>query len=225
MKFKYIIISLLFASLIACKKGDSYDISKVTIFPTFEYETTVLLQVGETFTPSCIAKEGDKTLDITITGDVDINTAGIYEVVYSATNAEGYDGSANQEVTVYNPAITTDISGHYYSSIVRTESDGSDPRNYSAEVNITLVHPGIFYVDCLLGGTYSIAYGYGDINAMTGYISLLSDNTISYISSYVQDWGDSLTGFSNGVFNDVTGSLYWEAEYAQGDIFAVTLTN
>ncbi len=172
-----------------------------------------------------MAKEGDDVLETTVTGSVDENTVGVYSIVYSATNSDGYDGSATQTVFVYDPSITTDFSGTYPSGITRTEGDGTNPRNYVGEVNITLVQPGIFYVDCLLGGTYSLFYGYGLAYAMTGYISVEADNSLHHLSSFVQGWGDGLEGFQNGLYNGVTGIPYWESIYANGDIYAITLTN
>jgi hypothetical protein len=87
-----------------------------------------------------------------------------------------------------------------------------------------MVGPGIFYVDCLLGGYYSLGAGYGSTYAMTGYIMLNSDNTLSLISSYVSGWGDGLEDFFDGVYDPATGGLSWKSQYAGSDIFSVTLT-
>ncbi len=115
MKLKYLIISLLFISLFSCKKGDSYDISTVTIFASFEYEPNVLVAQGDAFTPSAIATEGGTTLDVTVTGSADVNSIGVYEITYSATNSDGYDGTVLQIVIVHNPnGSGTDVTGSIY---------------------------------------------------------------------------------------------------------------
>jgi hypothetical protein len=115
MKMKYMIISLLLVGLYACKKGDSYDLSKVTVFAEFEYEPEVILSVGEPFTPSAIATEGETTLDVNIVGSADVNSIGVYEIIYSATNSDGYDGAVTQIVIVHNPnGSGTDVSGVIY---------------------------------------------------------------------------------------------------------------
>ncbi len=118
----------------------------------------------------------------------------------------------------------TDISGTYSTSITRTESDGTNPRDYAGVTNITKVAQGIFYVDCLLGGTYSVHYGYGPNYGMTGYIALNTDNTLSLLSSYIPGWGDGLEDFRNGVYNEGAGLPYWESGYAGGDFYAVTMS-
>ncbi len=219
-----IIICFLLVSGFACKKGDSYDISKVTTFASFEYEPTIILSKGTPYNPEIVAKEGEETIPTEQIGEVDENTVGVYEIVYSATNSDGYDGTVTQTVIVYDPAAPDiDLSGNYSSRVVRTEADGSTPRIRTAEVNITKIEQGVFYVDCLLGGYYSIGGGLGPTANMTGYISLESDFTITNLQSFVAYWGDSLEDFQNGLYDDATGTLYWEAYYAAGDIFHVTL--
>lgn len=124
MKLKYLIFSILIVGLASCKKGDSYDVSKVTTFASFEYDALVVLEVGEAFTPSAVATEGDKTLDVSITGSADVNTVGVYDIVYAATNSDGYDGLANQTVVVFDPLLTgIDVSGRI-NDTGRTERTG-----------------------------------------------------------------------------------------------------
>jgi len=117
MKYKYFIMILLFASLFSCKEGDSYDISQVTTFATFEYDPQVEVEVGGSFTPSVVAMEGETIITSTYTGSVDANTIGVYEIVYSATNSQGYDGTANQTIIVHDPTLTgADMTGTIYQS-------------------------------------------------------------------------------------------------------------
>ena len=72
MKINFLIMCLLLVSLLSCKKGDSYDISKLTTFATFsEYEPFVVTELGVPFTPSIVAKEGDNILSTSVSGSVD----------------------------------------------------------------------------------------------------------------------------------------------------------
>lgn len=50
----------------------------------------------------------------------------------------------------------------------------------------------------------------------------MKDNTLKLINSSVAGWGDSLTGLQDGVYDPVTGSLSWCADYA-GMLFYVVL--
>ncbi|NJK84708.1 MAG: DUF5011 domain-containing protein [Bacteroidales bacterium] len=108
-----IIFNVLLFTLFSCEKeGDSYDISEETIFPDIEYEQSVVIQTGETFTPEATAKEGETVLDYTVTGSVDNTTPGVYTIIYSAENSDGYEKTSEQTVVVYDPSIVgTDVSG------------------------------------------------------------------------------------------------------------------
>lgn len=232
---KYIYLFILISGLIftSCeKKVSTEDTSRITYYVVFELEGPSLMTIplGGTYTePGYTATEGetDVTTDVVITSDLDESSLGYYTIEYSATNVDGFDASTVRNVVVYDPAAPADdFSGSYLTDIIRTEDPSADdpnPRAYSGACNITKIAQGIFYVDCLLGGTYYIGYGYGPAYAMTGYLALNGDYTLSLLSSYVAGWGDGLEGFQNGEYDPGTGLLYWESIYAGSDVFAVTL--
>jgi hypothetical protein len=128
-------------------------------------------------------------------------------------------------VIVYDPAApATDLSGAYISGVVRTEADGSSPRTYNnLAVTLTKTAPGIFQATDLLGGYYALGLNYGSAYAMTGYIALNNDNSLTLLVSYIPGWGDGLESFSSGSYNPATQSLTWKSVYAGSDIFTVTL--
>lgn len=217
-------IIVMFAS---CEK-ETKDISYETNYPNFELEgdDPFNLPIGNDYVePGFKAIAGGEELEVTTSNNIDKNTLGIYEVIYSATNVDGYTRSTTRTVAVFSPsAPSTDLSGTYVSDMVRYEADGSGPRQRPGlEVNITKVGPGIFYVDDLLGGYYSIAAGYGPAYAMTGYLSLNSDNTLTLLSSFLSGWGDSLEEFNDGMYDPSTGEITWKSIYASGRSFNVTL--
>ena len=229
MKKIYFIFSLfvLLSTMISCDK-DSEDLSRITYYVeiALEGESSVAIALGEQYAePGYTAMEGenDVTESVEITSDLDNTQVGVYEVNYLATNQDGFSSSTSRTVVVYDPAAPeVDLSGTYNTSVVRTESDGSNPRPRSSSIEITKVGNGVFYVNCLLG--YYYAAGYGPAYAMTGYISLNADNTFSLITSHVQGWGDGLEAFQNAKYDPETGELYWESIYAGADIFAATCT-
>ncbi|WP_298239206.1 immunoglobulin-like domain-containing protein [uncultured Algibacter sp.] len=125
--------------------------SDLTFFPTFEFEPTAIVAVGDTFTPSATANEGGVDLPVGISGSADTNTIGIYTITYSATNSDGFDGSETQTVIVHDPSIVgTDVSGDIQ-DVGRPERTGV----------ISLV-PGttsIFFVtDFAFGGTFPMYF-------------------------------------------------------------------
>jgi len=147
MKFKNNIIKLfsVFAilAIVSCTEEDPIE-STITNFPTFDYEQLVIVAVGDSFTPGASAMEGENEIDIVISGSVNAGQVGVYIINYSATNSDGYDGSAAQTVIVHDPSIVgTDVSGDIYDTNTPTRTG-----------NISLV-PGttsIFYATDMGGG-------------------------------------------------------------------------
>ncbi|MEQ8339402.1 MAG: DUF5011 domain-containing protein [Cyclobacteriaceae bacterium] len=120
------VIGLSIGGLSCESEGDSVGISTVTYFPTFELTDgeNVVIATGSAFTPSATVKEGETELTPDIVNPVNNSTPGIYEVIYSAENSDGYPGSKSQQVIVYNPAIVaTDVTGNI-ADIGRPERKG-----------------------------------------------------------------------------------------------------
>ncbi len=231
MKKIYYLLSLIVLLGVAasCEK-ESEGLSRITHYVDIALEggSTVAVPIGSAYNePGYVAMEGETDISDQVETEDDINTSqlGVYHVNYSAVNQDGFASTKTRTVVVYDPsAPDVDFSGKYTTTIIRTESDGSAPREYNAEMTLTKQGTGVYHVSCLLGGTYSIAFGYGPAYAMVGYVSLNSDFTFSLITSHIDGWGDSLEGFQNGKYDEGTGEVYWESIYASGDIYHVTGT-
>ncbi len=223
---------LLAAFISGCERDlTSAGVSRITYYVTFDLTqgSLVLDPQGTPFVdPGFKATEGttDVTNNVTVTGTVDVNQVGLYTLTYSAVNSDGFSASATRTVIVYDPAApATDISGSYSSDVAR---QAPYARSFTGlSVTITKKAPGIFYVSDLLGGFYDqgSSYGYGPAYAMTGYLQLNADNTLTYISSYDSGFGDSLNSLTNGVYNPVTNEITWSTDYTSTHyIYLVTLT-
>lgn len=202
--------------------------SRLTYYPVLELngDEVVTVPVGTAYNEqSCTAtmQGEDCSSKVVISGAVDTNTIGLYTVYYSLTNSDGFSSSTSRTVIVYDPTITTDISGTY------TVQEGTY-RNYNGKltafagytVDIEKVAPGIFYVSDFLAGYYDQRAGYGENYACTGYMNLNSDNTLKLLSSSVAGWGDSLEKLDNGTYDPATGEVNFTATYVSMD-FVVKL--
>jgi hypothetical protein len=120
------ILGLTFSS---CQKEPSFNypdgktgISKITVYPilTLKGEKVMVLAKGTAFAdPGVTALEGTNPLTPVVTGAVDVNTAGVYTVTYTATNKDGFPATASRTVAVYDTqadAIANDFSGSYVRS-------------------------------------------------------------------------------------------------------------
>ena len=196
--------------------------SRLTYYVNLEIQGDAFVQVpiGTPYVDAgCTATMNgqDATSRIVTTGldAIDVNTAGLYTVTYSAVNDDGFDASVSRTVAVCDPSITTDISGTW-------EVQAGSYRLYNGNqvpyagytVKIRRDAPGIFYVSDFLGGWYEQRAGYGSNYACYGYVQLLEDGTLVNLSSYVNGWGDSLEedGFE-GSYDAETNSIVWDATY------------
>lgn len=231
--YKTSLIALLAVLLISCEK-ETADLSQPTYYVAFHIEgdNPLIVQVGDEFVdPGCIATlQGiNVSSDMATVSNVDADVMGMYQIEYSAVNADGFTSRALRDVIVCNPAVTTDISGEYYAADgtyrLYLPATITDYSGANLKTVITRLAPGFFSVSDFFAGYYAIRAGYGTMYAATGYIALNGDNTIDLISSSVRGWGDSLYALNNAAYNPDSGDIYWEAGYDGGGMtFFVKLT-
>lgn len=154
MKRNIFYIGLILVSMVmfSCNK-QSFDypdgkvgISSITQYPVFTLNGSQYVSVvkGGTYTDAgASAKEGSNTLTVKTASTVNTAAVGMYTVSYSATNKDGFEGTATRTVVVLPSAETpgVDISGKYgYAA-------------GGATVTMTKLAAGFYYV----GGIYSAA--------------------------------------------------------------------
>lgn len=135
---------------ISCTKDD---ITKPTI--TIEGSSTVTIDLGDTYTDAGATanddKDGDLTSQITVTNDVDANTVGIYEVVYTVSDEAGNETSetrtvyvrANRLAGTYSVHLTIGSWDTTYSETVTASTDYNaiNISNFCAFDGLPLVKP------------------------------------------------------------------------------------
>lgn len=188
-------------------KDDAYVTHYVSI--DLKEGDTYLVAKGSTYTdPGYTATEGteDVTSKVTVSGDVDANKMGIYNVTYSAVNKDGFSASVTRKVLVYDPEVTTNISGTYKV----TNTDGSQSvfdRNpvVGNPVTLTQLAPGLYSISDYWGGLYDVTVGYGAAYRCSGYFALGKDNSITGISCS-NPWNKPMTSVT-GAYNPETGKV------------------
>ncbi|KMQ49463.1 Peptidoglycan N-acetylglucosamine deacetylase [Chitinispirillum alkaliphilum] len=136
-------------------------------------DTEILHHVFEPFTPPEISAydnyDGDLTNKITVTGDVDTTSLGIYELVYSVADSSGNQASRKVIVTVIDtiaPVISlpsdtenplTVAHGKPFTPPAAVATD-----NYEGDITGKVIVNGT--VDTLKVGTYEISYIVADIS-------------------------------------------------------------
>lgn len=192
---------------------DSKDDAKITYYVSIELEGDEVLQVpvGTEFVDpgyKAIENGEDVTSKVVVGGDeVDADQVGIYHVTYSAKNVDGFSKSVSRTVVVYNPDVTTNISGTY------TVEANTLPRSVNGNpVTLTELAPGLYSISDWWGGLYDVTIGYGAAYRATGYLQLNEDNTIEGISGS-SVWGDETPfEYATGSYNPATDKVSLEVD-------------
>lgn len=225
------LFALIAIAMTSCGDKDSEGLSKIIEYPriTLKGDVFYVSTLGQAYEEpgySATYNGQDYTSNITVTQAIDVNTAGLYPVVYSATSPDGYTWSETRTVAVCDPTITTDLSGAW------TVDGGNSFRNMNnAEVahggaftvRFTKLAPGIFRVSDMFGGWYDQRAAYGARYACVGEVQLTADNKIIGLSSSVAGWGDSLDSFYNGVYDPETNTISWDCDYAGQMTFHIVI--
>ena len=188
------LVYLLFATLVlpfmGCEK-EYEDLSSITYFPVFvmEGEPEIIHTIGEPYIDGTVtATEDGNPLEVRIsvigelTGyrgtTVNVDEIDKYIITYSATNADGYDGTATRTVYVAPPNedLVTGLSGIYLSNVQRTPTFAVTPQ-YSDMMYVYLLKTGdnTYELSCALGGYYSIGRNYGNDFAFQGAVITAMD--------------------------------------------------
>ena len=211
---KNILYTMLFAVVAllvtSCGDKDTEGKSRFTYYPTIELEgdTYLVWDKGTPYVdPGYVSTMNgqDVTSEVTISGNVDINTSGIYKLTYTTKkNDDGFDASASRTVVVLDP--NSEIEGFYLTQPDSYRSYNGNDVAYNSAFEILIIDngDGTLTVDDLFGGWYAQRAGYGRNYAAFGYSSLAEDGTVGLVDSIVPGWGDSLddlTGtYEDGVF-------------------------
>lgn len=226
---KNILYTMLFAMVAllvtSCGDKESEGKSRFTFYPTIELEgdSYIVWDKGTPYVdPGYVSTMNgeDVTSQVTVTGSVNVNQSGVYNLTYTTMkNEDGFDASASRTVVVLDP--NSEIEGFYLTQADSYRSYNGNDVKYGRAFEILVIDngDGTLYVDDLFGGWYAQRAGYGTKYCMEGTISLADDGSLSLVNSLVAGWGDSLVGlegtYSDGVFTLV-------AEYVSGMKFYET---
>jgi hypothetical protein len=216
---KNILFSMLFALcalvLTSCDKK-SEGLSRVTYYPsiTLDGDSYMVWEKGEAFVEPGYHSElngEDVTSQVTISGTVDVNKSGIYNLTYTTCkNEDGFDASASRTVVVLDSS--SPIEGFYMNQATSNRNGTAYGKNY--EVLVIDNGDGTVSFDDALGGWYCQRAGYGTRYALAGVLSIGADGSVTCEDSYLPGWGDSHSDFT-GTFDAENGIFQVDCLYAE----------
>lgn len=242
IRYKILSITLLSVLLFSCERElDTEGVTKkITYYPVFELEgeEEIVIQAGEDFTlPGAVATEQGAEIPVTtsIAGtyfagavdEIDTTVPDIYSVSYSATNVDGYSGSATRSVVVLPPTgdLVTSLEGKYLSTTLRTPAAAG---NYTDLDYLYVIKTGAstYQISDIIGGYYDLGRSLGPGYAGTGAV-ITANNIVANDFTFsgpvgVGAFGGAATITSmevNAVNKTIKYNVTWDAGYT----FAITL--
>ena len=226
-KIIYFAIGAVVAMTLAasCTK-ESEGLTRITYYPVLELEgeTTMLVDKGSSFNEpgyTATLNGEDVSADVRIESNVNTSKSGIYSVVYSIVNSDGFSSVAKRTVIVFD--FEDPVEGIYTvdPSSYRLYNGAQLAFGRAFQIYVLANGDGTYLVDDILGGWYCQRAGYGTDYAMQATISI-SGGSVNLINSYIPGWGDSLVDWADGSFAD--GTLSYTAVYVSGMEFHITMS-
>ena len=204
--FTYVMMAAVaLVAMVGCNKVTTEGFTNITYYPKFELQGDefIIHQVGTSFVdPGCKVTLDGELVEPEVSLTVDGNEAGIYDIEYSYTNADGFASSVSRRVVVCASA----------DEYIATDQSQSGKSTYAGEYSVTVYDfgNGNFYFSDLLGGWYAQGRGYGDNYNLEGEIS---SSPVKHVWSYVAGWGDSASEVT-GTYDASAGVFDLKINYA-----------
>lgn len=227
------LVSLLSLALgfTSCEKPKSEGKTNITYYAeiVLNGDETMVVAKGSNFVDpgfTATMKGEDVTDQVDVESDVDTSTSGVYSVVYSIVNADGFPASASRTVIVLD--LSDPIEGFWACSPAsyRTNTESGAVVEYGASFEILIIGQGdgIYEVDDLLAGWYCQRAGYGTSYAMQAFIKIDENGAITLLDSLVPGWSDAADALSaDAKYDAAAQTIDYTVTYAGYLDFTVTL--
>lgn len=216
-------LALLTLGFTSCEKK-SEGLTSITYYAEIllEGDDFMVVAKGSTFTEpgySATMAGKDVTDKVQVSSDLDTSVSGVYSIIYSMENADGFTASVSRTVVVLD--LNDPIEGFWAVTPTSTREYNGNTVEYGAPFEILIIGEGdgVYLVDDMFAGWYAQRAGYGSAYAMEGEIEIADNGTITLIDSYLIGWGDSVEELNNGKYDAASGSITYQAVYNKGTMF------
>jgi hypothetical protein len=241
-KLIYILLLVPILMVTSCKK-DSEGVSTITYYPDFVVKgsSEITIPTGVSFTdPGVTATENGVQIPVTITisGDyfpytgsqVDATTPNKYDILYTAKNKDGFNGTASRTVYVVTTGdMVNSIEGLYTSTVVRNNVVSPQYQDL-AYVMIRKSSSGanVYEISDAIGGYYDLGRAYGAGYRATG-ASITANNIATNDFSFGSSFGVGAFGGTANItsftVDPIAKTISFETDWDAGPyIFKIVLT-
>jgi hypothetical protein len=212
----------------SCEK-DSEGLTRITYYAqiVLEGDEYMIMAKGTDYVEpgySATMKGEDVTKQVKVVSNVDPTTSGVYSVVYSIENADGFLATATRTVVVLN--LSDPIEGFWQVDVANSNRiyDGGAPAAYKGAFEFLIINEGdSYYVEDLMAGWYAQGAGYGAAYEMNAHVSIDKSGAITLLDSEVPGWGDAADDFQNGKYDAAAKTISYSLYYGGVIIFNVSL--
>ena len=217
--FYLMILALTVVAFSSCSK-DEYNDTRITYYPTLTMsgDNVMSWAKGSQFKDpgyKCILNGEDVNGQVTIKSNVDVTKSGLYNIVYSFTNADGFSSSLTR--TVFVADASDAVEGLYKvdpSSYRMASGKQTLYSSFGKDMYIEILKNGSNYsVTDFIGGYYDQGKGYGTDYALAGHMTVANNGTLSIVDSNLPGFGGSATSFT-GNFDSATSKLTWSVVWS-----------
>lgn len=217
--FYLMILALTVVAFSSCSK-DEYNDTRITYYPalTMSGDNVMSWAKGSQFKDpgyKCILNGEDVNGQVTIKSNVDVTKSGLYNIVYSFTNADGFSSSLTR--TVFVADASDAVEGLYKvdpSSYRMASGKQTLYSSFGKDMYIEILKNGSNYsVTDFIGGYYDQGKGYGTDYALAGHMTVANNGTLSIVDSNLPGSGGSATSFT-GNFDSATSKLTWSVVWS-----------
>lgn len=224
----FALLTIMLFSFSSCEK-ESLGLTDITYYADIQLlgETSIIVNKGDNFEDpgfKATINGKDVSSQVTVKSNVDTSESGIYSIVYSMTNEDGFESSVTRTIIVLD--LTDPIEGIW--GVTPTSFriyDGGAPVAYGDSFEFLVINRGSgdFFIEDLMAGWYAQRAGYGSNYAMQALVNIADDGTITLKESQVPGWGDSADDLKNGKYDAATSTITYNLFYAEKIEFDVTL--
>ena len=229
-KMIYIAASLLLLTVVfaSCEKK-SKGLTDITYYAELELigSNVIGVDVNGTYVEpgyKATMNGQDVTSQVKVSDNINTSKKGVYSVVYSITNADGFASTTTRTVVVYNLSDPVEGAWKVNPASYRIY-EGGPQTPYKRAFTITIWNngDGTYAVSDLMAGWYDQGAGYGSECAMAATITVAPDGTIALVDSYVPYWKDSADDLKNAKFDATEYTISYQLFYASVIEFDVVL--
>ena len=221
-------LALLTLGFTSCEK-QSAGLTRITYYADIQLEGDdyMVIAKGSTFEDpgySATMAGKDVTKDVVVESNVDTSKSGVYSIVYTMVNEDGFASSDTRTVVVLD--LADPIEGFWAVTPTSFREYNGKQVAYGAPFEILIIGKGngVYSVDDLFAGWYAQRAGYGSNYAMVGTIEIADDGSITLLKSKVAGWGDSLNDLTDGKYDADNKQITYKAIYVETMVFDVTLS-